>query len=71
MSATKMLELNEPELEDDYPIYADYLYVADGELYCSDYHGITVGELKRREKFKEIRRCDIYGRKAANRGAFK
>jgi hypothetical protein len=56
-------ELNEPILEDDYPIYAGYLYVADGKVICSDYHGITARQFKAREGIKELRRCDIYGRK--------
>lgn len=58
-----MDELNEPILADDYPVYGDYLYVADGKVYRSDWHGITVGQLRRHEGFKEVRRCDIYGRK--------
>lgn len=53
---------SEPLLPDDYPIFADYLYVADGNLYRSDYHGITAKELKARCGFKELRRCDIFGR---------
>lgn len=57
---------NEPILEDDYPIYGDYLYVTDGKLYRSDWHDITVGELKRREGFKEVRRCNIHARREAN-----
>lgn len=52
-------------LDDDYPVYGNYLYIADGKVYMSDWHGITVGELKKREKFKEVRRCNIYARKAA------
>jgi hypothetical protein len=56
---------NEHVLEDDYPVYGDYLYVADGKLYRSDWHGITVGQLKAREKFKEVRRCNISARRAA------
>lgn len=59
-----MSDLKEPILEDDYPIYGDYLYVTDGKVYRSNWHGITVRDLKRREGFKEVRRCDIYGRKA-------
>ena len=54
--------LDEPVLPDDYLVYGDYIYVADGKPYRSDWHGITVGELKRREKFKEVRRCDLMGR---------
>lgn len=55
--------LDEPILEDDYPIYGDYLYVADGKVYRSDWHGITARQLKQREGFKSLRRCDIAGRK--------
>jgi hypothetical protein len=54
--------LNEPVLADDYPIYADYAYVADGEMIVSDYHCITVREFKFRIGAKEIRRCDLMGR---------
>lgn len=32
-------ELNEPILADDYPIYGDYLYVADGRVVRSDWPG--------------------------------
>jgi hypothetical protein len=55
---------NETILDDDYPIYGNYLYVADGKPYCSDYHGVTVGWLKRKEGFKEVRRCNLMARKA-------
>lgn len=58
-------ELNEPELPDDYPVYGDYMYVTDGKLYRSDHHGITVAQLKRREGFKTVCRCDIFGRQDA------
>jgi hypothetical protein len=50
--------LSETVLPDDYPIYGDYFYLADGKVYRSDHHDITVAELKRREGFKEVRRCD-------------
>jgi hypothetical protein len=60
-------ELNEEVLPDDYPVYADYLYVADGKVIRSDWHGVTVGFLKRKLDAKEIRRCDITGRKLWNR----
>jgi hypothetical protein len=59
-----MIVLDEPILEDDYPIYADYLYVADGKVVRSDWHGITVREFKGREGYKELRRCDIGARRA-------
>jgi hypothetical protein len=49
-------------LPDDYPIYAGYLYVADGRVYQSDYHGVSVKYLKAKEGFKEVRRCDMDAR---------
>jgi hypothetical protein len=54
--------LDEPLLPDDYPIYADYLYIVDGKLYVSDWHDVTVQELKMLLGAKEIRRCDAAGR---------
>lgn len=59
-----MPELNEPVLPDDYPVYANYLYVADGKPVMSDWHNITVREFRHHLGAKEIRRCDIYGRQA-------
>ena len=56
---------DEHVLPDDYPIYGDYLYVCDGRLYRSDWHGITVRQLKGREGFKEVRRCNIVARQEA------
>lgn len=58
---------NEEILDDDYPIHGDYFYVVDGKLYRSDYHGITAGELRRRLKATEIRRCNIYARKGVEK----
>lgn len=49
--------LDEPVLPDDYPVYGDYLYVADGRVIRSDVFG-TVRDLKRDVQAKEIRRCD-------------
>lgn len=56
-------KLDEPILPDDYPVYGDYFYVADGKPIRSNWHDITVRQLKNREGYKEVRRCDIYGRK--------
>lgn len=49
---------SETVLPDDYPIYGDYFYLADGKVYRSDWHDVSVAELKKREKFSEVRRCD-------------
>jgi len=56
-----MTTLNEPILENDYPVYWDYLYVCDGKVIRSDIQG-TVIDLKRDLKCKEIKSCDIAGR---------
>ena len=55
-------ELDEPILPDDYPIYGDYLYIADGKAIRSNWHDITAREFKAREHIRELRRCDIVGR---------
>lgn len=60
-----MSELNEPVLDDDYPVYAGYFYVADGKVIVSDYHDVTVKYLKAKLPANEIRRCD-----AVKRGLF-
>lgn len=52
-------------LPDDYPIYGDYLYVADGKVIRSDWHGITARELCARLGASELRRCNIAARRAA------
>ncbi len=64
-SETSPLFPDETVLPDDYPIYGDYLYVADGKLYRSDWHGINVRQLRNREGFSEVRRCNIEARRAA------
>jgi hypothetical protein len=48
-------------LDDDYPVYYGYAYVADGKVVSSDIKG-TVRDLKRDLKATEIRRCDMGGR---------
>mgnify|MGYP001594441803 CR=1 FL=1 len=55
-------ELNERLLPDDYPIYAGYVYVADGKPIVSDWHEITAAQLRRRIGAAELRRCDLAGR---------
>lgn len=62
MSAKHARPLNEPVLPDDYPIYAGYVYVADGVPVVSDWHDVTAKEFKAREGITELRRCDLAGR---------
>ena len=61
------MTLDERELDNDYPVYWDYLYVADGRLIISDIQG-TVLDLKRDLKKRGlscevITSCDIEGRR--------
>jgi hypothetical protein len=49
---------DENVLPDDYPVYGDYFYLADGKVYRSDWHDVTVRYLKAKEGFKEVRRCN-------------
>lgn len=55
---------DETILPDGYPVYGDYLYVADGKVIRSDWHGVTVRHLKHYLKATEIRRCNIEARRA-------
>lgn len=59
--AAPTVKLDEPVLDDSYPVYFDYLYVADGEVVSSNIEG-TVRRLKARLGAREIRRCDAVGR---------
>lgn len=52
----------EPVLEDDYPVYAGYWYLLDGHPARSNYHGITVRQLRRYTGAREVRRCDAVAR---------
>lgn len=52
---------DEYELEDDYPCYAGYVYVVDGEVReCQSY--CNVATLKRRLGATSIKRCNIIAR---------
>ena len=62
MTALDKQALNEPILPDDYPVYGNYLYVADGKVVRSDWHEVTARFFKAKEGVKELRRCDMAGR---------
>jgi hypothetical protein len=53
--------LDERVLEDDYPVFAEYLYVCDGIVERSPVHG-TVADLKRATSATTVTSCDIAGR---------
>jgi hypothetical protein len=60
-------KFNERELPDDYPVYFDYLYVADGKVVRSDVQG-TIRDLRRDlrsigRSADVITSCDIAGRR--------
>lgn len=57
------VELKEPVLDDDYPVYPGYLYVADGKVVECWLDQANVRRLKAHLKVSEIRRCDIFGRR--------
>lgn len=56
------MKLSEDVLKDNYPVFCGYWYVVDGEPKESDING-TVAVLKDYLKAKEIKNCDIGGRK--------
>lgn len=60
------IKLSEEILPDNYPVFWDYLYVADGEVIRSDIKG-TIADLKKDLQNQdiscnEITSCDIAGR---------
>jgi hypothetical protein len=63
-------ELNERILEDNYPIYIDYLYVGVSRngtqaVLRSSYTG-TVSDLKKKDGWIKVKNCDIIGRGLAH-----
>jgi len=58
---TSEKQLQERVLDNDYPVYWDYIYVADGKVVRSDIQG-TVSDLKRDLKAEVITTCDYFGR---------
>lgn len=48
-------------LPDDYPVYAGYIYIADGIIIMSEFN-TKVGVFKRLSDVKEVRSCDIVER---------
>jgi hypothetical protein len=67
LKQVKETVLSEHELDDDYPVYFNYLYVCDGKVIRSDIQG-TVKKLKTdlrthlKLEAKIITNCDIEGR---------
>lgn len=53
--------LDEPILDDSFPVFWDYAYVCDGAVRLSPIRG-TVWDLKRELSVSEVRRCDLLGR---------
>jgi hypothetical protein len=65
----KLLE-SETVLPDDGMIHPMYVYIVDGVFRRQErwVDSMTVAEWKRREGFKEVRRCDLFGHKDAKLG---
>lgn len=63
------VQISEQVLDESFPVYYDYLYVADGKIVRSDFgDGSTVARLrddlrKRGLSADAITTCDIFGRK--------
>jgi hypothetical protein len=53
--------MTERVLDNDYPVYPGYFYLADGVVVCSSLKG-RVLDLKRDTGALEIRSCDAIGR---------
>lgn len=51
----------ETVLSDNYPMYADHIYIVDNVAVYCEYVNISVGEYKQRHDAKEIRRCSLFG----------
>lgn len=69
------LSPNETIIPDDHPVYDMYVYIVDGVARRFDamHDGdgrisITVGEWKKCNNIKEIRKCDIFGHPGAKLG---
>jgi hypothetical protein len=49
-------------MKDDTNMFFMYLYIIDGVFSRNEkYDAITVGEFKRKENVREVRRCAIFG----------
>jgi hypothetical protein len=57
----KLGHFKEEVLDDNYQVYMDYLYVADGKVIRSDISG-KVWKLKQLLNATEIKSCDTVGR---------
>lgn len=55
------MKLDEPELEDDYPIHPGYLYVADGKVIVAEYQSTAI-RYKAAKNIQKLCRCDAVGR---------
>jgi hypothetical protein len=55
------LKMDEPILDDNYPVFCTYWYLADGEPKRSPLEG-NVRDLKREWQAAEIRRCAAIAR---------
>ena len=54
-------------LDDEYPVYFEYVYIVDNVFRRSPIEG-NVGDLKKEFNAKEIRRCELFARNTAKIG---
>ena len=63
----KML-VDETVLSDEHPVFGNYVYIVDNTFARCNWIESTVGEWKRREGHKEIRRCNLFQHEGARIG---
>ena len=49
-------------MPDDAIVGCGYVYICDNVLRRSEWFDITIAELKRKEGYKEVRRCKLFAR---------
>lgn len=59
---------SETVLSDEHPVFGMYVYIVDNKFVRCMWTESTVGEWKRKEGHREIRRCDLFGHDGARLG---
>ena len=65
-----ILKDTEVVLQDDYPVYPGYTYIADRKFIRNSSVFGTVGQLKKHLGVGEIRRCELFEHPGAKIGDF-
>lgn len=65
---TFKLLVDETVLPDEQPVFGMYVYIVDNVFARCNWIESTVGEWKRKEGLKEIRRCNLFQHEGARLG---